>query len=184
MDEHFRTAPAAPEPAAAVRSSNSLVQQLLRRADRRHHALRRALGFGKTEEELKAEGSPDFQTPFRVSEGNRPTNMILAERLDPATLGSLDALYEHSVYTQGATMPPCAAFERAMPLQRQSPHRRRGRAPSQTRSRAQCEGRNRRMRWARCESAGRPDCRIPAGTTDTPRNAGSRSAPNRTGCLR
>jgi glucose-6-phosphate isomerase len=61
-----------------------------------------ALGFGKTEEELKAEGSPDFQTPFRVTEGNRPTNMILAERLDPATLGSLVALYERSVFTQGA----------------------------------------------------------------------------------
>jgi glucose-6-phosphate isomerase len=51
---------------------------------------------------LKAEGSPDFQTPFRVTEGNRPTNMILAERLDPRTLGSLVALYEHSVFTQGA----------------------------------------------------------------------------------
>jgi glucose-6-phosphate isomerase len=61
-----------------------------------------ALGFGKTEQELKAEGSPDFQTPFRVTEGNRPTNMILAGRLDPATLGSLVALYEHSVFTQGA----------------------------------------------------------------------------------
>jgi glucose-6-phosphate isomerase len=60
------------------------------------------LGFGKTEAELKAEGSPDFQTPFRVTEGNRPTNMILAERLDPATLGALVALYEHSVFTQGA----------------------------------------------------------------------------------
>jgi glucose-6-phosphate isomerase len=61
-----------------------------------------ALGFGKTEAELKAEGSPDFQTPFRVTQGNRPTNMILAERLDPATLGALVALYEHSVFTQGA----------------------------------------------------------------------------------
>jgi glucose-6-phosphate isomerase len=61
-----------------------------------------ALGFGKTEAELTAEGSPDFQTPFRVTEGNRPTNMILAERLDPATLGALVALYEHSVFTQGA----------------------------------------------------------------------------------
>ena len=60
-----------------------------------------ALGFGKTEQELKAEGSPDFQTPFRVTEGNRPTNMILAERLDPATLGRLVALYEHNVFTQG-----------------------------------------------------------------------------------
>nr|WP_294518487.1 glucose-6-phosphate isomerase [uncultured Rhodopila sp.] len=61
-----------------------------------------ALAFGKTEDELKAEGSPDFQRPFRVMQGNRPTNMILAERLDPATLGSLVALYEHSVFTQGA----------------------------------------------------------------------------------
>jgi glucose-6-phosphate isomerase len=61
-----------------------------------------ALGFGKTAEELKAEGSPDFQTPFRVTEGNRPTNMILADRLDPHTLGALVALYEHNVFTQGA----------------------------------------------------------------------------------
>jgi glucose-6-phosphate isomerase len=61
-----------------------------------------ALAFGKTAEQLKAEGSPDFQTPFRVTEGNRPTNMILAERLDPSTLGNLVALYEHSVFTQGA----------------------------------------------------------------------------------
>jgi glucose-6-phosphate isomerase len=61
-----------------------------------------ALAFGKTAEALKAEGSPDFQTPFRVAEGNRPTNTILAEKLDPATLGSLVALYEHSVFTQGA----------------------------------------------------------------------------------
>ena len=61
-----------------------------------------ALGFGKTADELTAEGSPAFQTPFRVTEGNRPTNVILAERLDPATLGSLVALYEHSVFTQGA----------------------------------------------------------------------------------
>ena len=60
------------------------------------------LAFGKSVEELKAEGSPDFQTPFRVTEGNRPTNIILAERLDPRTLGSLVALYEHSVFTQGA----------------------------------------------------------------------------------
>jgi glucose-6-phosphate isomerase len=61
-----------------------------------------ALGFGKTAAELKAEGSPDFQTPFRVTEGNRPTNVILGQSLDPATLGSLVALYEHSVFTQGA----------------------------------------------------------------------------------
>jgi glucose-6-phosphate isomerase len=61
-----------------------------------------ALAFGKTEDELRAEGSPDFQRPFRVMQGNRPTNMILADRLDPKTLGSLVALYEHSVFTQGA----------------------------------------------------------------------------------
>jgi glucose-6-phosphate isomerase len=60
-----------------------------------------ALAFGKTAEELTAEGSPAFQTPFRVTEGNRPTNMILAERLDAGTLGALVALYEHSVFTQG-----------------------------------------------------------------------------------
>jgi glucose-6-phosphate isomerase len=61
-----------------------------------------ALGFGKTAEELTAEGSPAFQTPFRVTEGNRPTNVIFAERLTPKTLGSLVALYEHNVFTQGA----------------------------------------------------------------------------------
>ncbi|HEX3995520.1 MAG TPA: glucose-6-phosphate isomerase [Acetobacteraceae bacterium] len=61
-----------------------------------------ALAFGKTEQELKAEGSPDFQRPFRVMQGNRPTNMILAEKLDPATLGAIVALYEHSVFVQGA----------------------------------------------------------------------------------
>ncbi|HET6307439.1 MAG TPA: glucose-6-phosphate isomerase [Rhodopila sp.] len=60
-----------------------------------------ALAFGRTEAELRAEGAPDYQRPFRVMQGNRPTNMILAERLDPATLGSLVALYEHSVFTQG-----------------------------------------------------------------------------------
>ncbi|MDR3557061.1 MAG: glucose-6-phosphate isomerase [Syntrophobacteraceae bacterium] len=60
-----------------------------------------ALAFGKTAEELAAEGSPDFQTPFRVCEGNRPTNVILAERLTPKILGSLVALYEHNVFTQG-----------------------------------------------------------------------------------
>ena len=61
-----------------------------------------ALAFGKTASELTAEGSPPAQTPFRVTEGNRPTNMILAETLDPRTLGALVALYEHSVFTQGA----------------------------------------------------------------------------------
>ncbi|MEM7193030.1 MAG: glucose-6-phosphate isomerase, partial [Pseudomonadota bacterium] len=61
-----------------------------------------ALAFGKTEAELTAEGSSPKQTPFRVTEGNRPTNMILAEKLDPKTLGRFVALYEHSVFTQGA----------------------------------------------------------------------------------
>src|SRR5580704_3383151 len=61
-----------------------------------------ALAFGKTEAEVKAEGVPDFQVPFRVFEGNRPTNMILADRLTPRIVGALVALYEHSVFTQGA----------------------------------------------------------------------------------
>jgi glucose-6-phosphate isomerase len=61
-----------------------------------------ALAFGKTEAEVRAEGVPDFQVPFRVFEGNRPTNMILADRLTPRILGALVALYEHSVFTQGA----------------------------------------------------------------------------------
>jgi glucose-6-phosphate isomerase len=61
-----------------------------------------ALAFGKTPEQVKAEGTPDAVVPHRVMEGNRPSNVILAERLDPRTLGSLVALYEHSVFTQGA----------------------------------------------------------------------------------
>src|SRR6202021_1754905 len=61
-----------------------------------------ALAFGKTPEQVKAEGTPDWLVPHRVFEGNRPTNTILAERLTPETLGKLIALYEHSVFTQGA----------------------------------------------------------------------------------
>ena len=61
-----------------------------------------ALAFGKTAEEVKAEHVPDFQVPFRVLEGNRPTNLILVEKLTPRAVGSLVALYEHSVFTQGA----------------------------------------------------------------------------------
>jgi glucose-6-phosphate isomerase len=61
-----------------------------------------ALAFGKTAEEVKAEGTPDGLVPHRVFEGNRPTNMILAQRLTPQALGALVALYEHSVFTQGA----------------------------------------------------------------------------------
>jgi glucose-6-phosphate isomerase len=60
-----------------------------------------ALAFGKTREQVEAEGTPDSLVPHRVFEGNRPSNMILAERLTPETLGKLVALYEHSVFTQG-----------------------------------------------------------------------------------
>jgi glucose-6-phosphate isomerase len=61
-----------------------------------------ALAFGKTEEQVREEGTAAAVVPHRVMEGNRPSNTILAERLDPGTLGSLVALYEHSVFTQGA----------------------------------------------------------------------------------
>ncbi len=61
-----------------------------------------ALAFGKTREQVKAEGTPDKLVPHRMFQGNRPSNTILAERLTPETLGKLVALYEHSVFTQGA----------------------------------------------------------------------------------
>ena len=61
-----------------------------------------ALAFGKTAEQVKAEGTPDWLAPHRVFEGNRPSNTILADRLTPEILGKLIALYEHSVFTQGA----------------------------------------------------------------------------------
>ena len=61
-----------------------------------------ALAFGKTPAEVKAEGTPPALVPHRVFEGNRPSNVILAERLTPEVLGKLVALYEHSVFTQGA----------------------------------------------------------------------------------
>ena len=61
-----------------------------------------ALAFGKTAAEVKAEGTPDWLVPHRVFEGNRPSNVILADRLTPEVLGQLVALYEHSVFTQGA----------------------------------------------------------------------------------
>jgi glucose-6-phosphate isomerase len=60
-----------------------------------------ALAFGKTEEEVRAEGTPEHIVPHRVFEGNRPTNVILAEELTPHALGTLVALYEHMVFTQG-----------------------------------------------------------------------------------
>ncbi|MGA7402378.1 MAG: glucose-6-phosphate isomerase [Candidatus Sulfotelmatobacter sp.] len=60
-----------------------------------------ALAFGKTPEQVQAEGTPKWLVPHRVFEGNRPSNTILAQRLTPETLGKLVALYEHSVFTQG-----------------------------------------------------------------------------------
>ncbi len=61
-----------------------------------------ALAFGKTAEQVKAEGTPDWLVPHRVFEGNRPSNTILLDRMTPAALGKLVALYEHSVFAQGA----------------------------------------------------------------------------------
>ena len=61
-----------------------------------------ALAFGQTEEEVRAAGTPEWLVPHRAFAGNRPTNTVLAECLTPRTLGLLVALYEHSVFTQGA----------------------------------------------------------------------------------
>jgi glucose-6-phosphate isomerase len=61
-----------------------------------------ALAFGKTEEQVRAEGTPDAVVPHRVMEGNRPTNTLLCDILTPRLLGTLVALYEHSVFVQGA----------------------------------------------------------------------------------
>ena len=61
-----------------------------------------ALAFGKTPEQVKAEGTPDWLVPHRVFAGNRPSNTILVQELTPGALGKLVALYEHSVLTQGA----------------------------------------------------------------------------------
>jgi glucose-6-phosphate isomerase len=61
-----------------------------------------ALAFGKTADEVRAEGTPDWLVPHRTFDGNRPSNTLLLERLTPAALGALVALYEHSVFTQGA----------------------------------------------------------------------------------
>jgi glucose-6-phosphate isomerase len=76
----------------------------------RHHAMllanvlaqAEALAFGKTPEEVRAEGTPDWLVPHRVFEGNRPSNVILVDRLTPKSLGKLVALYEHSVFVQGS----------------------------------------------------------------------------------
>jgi len=59
-----------------------------------------ALAFGKTARKVKSEGTPDWLVPHRVFDGNRPSNVLLAERLTPEILGKLIALYEHSVFTQ------------------------------------------------------------------------------------
>jgi glucose-6-phosphate isomerase len=61
-----------------------------------------ALAFGKTTDEVQAEGTPDWLVPHRVFAGNRPSNMILVQKLTPETLGKLIALYEHCVFAQGA----------------------------------------------------------------------------------
>ena len=61
-----------------------------------------ALAFGKTQQEVEAEGTPEWLAPHRTFEGNRPSSTILLERLTPMALGKLVALYEHSVFTQGA----------------------------------------------------------------------------------
>jgi glucose-6-phosphate isomerase len=66
------------------------------------HAQPEALAFGKTREQVEAEGVPAHQVPHRVFEGNHPTNTIMATKLTPHTLGQLIALYEHKVFTQGA----------------------------------------------------------------------------------
>jgi len=61
-----------------------------------------ALAFGKSETQVRAEGTPERLVPHRVFEGNRPSSVLLADRLTPETLGKLVALYEHIVFTQGA----------------------------------------------------------------------------------
>ena len=61
-----------------------------------------ALAFGKTPQQVKSEGTPEWLIPHRVFEGNRPSNTIFAERLTPEILGKLVALYEHCTFTQGA----------------------------------------------------------------------------------
>jgi glucose-6-phosphate isomerase len=83
--------------------------QTLNPLDRQHDMLvanvfaqAESLAFGKTDAEVKAEGTPDWLVPHRVCEGNRPSNTLLLDQLTPAALGKLVALYEHNVFTQGA----------------------------------------------------------------------------------
>ena len=94
MDEHFRTAP-------FEKNLPVLMALLAIWNNDFFGAQTEALAFGKTHDEVRAEGTPDWLIPHRVFEGNRPSNTIFAGRLTPATLGKLVALYEHSVFTQG-----------------------------------------------------------------------------------
>jgi glucose-6-phosphate isomerase len=80
-----------------------------------------ALAFGKTADEVRAEGTPEWLVPHRVFEGNRPSMTILAERLTPAVLGKLTALYEHSVFTQGVIWHINSFDQWASSLGRSSP---------------------------------------------------------------
>src|SRR5207253_2891149 len=88
MDEHFRTTPF--ERHVPVRMMANVFAQ------------GEALAFGKTSDQVRAEGTPEDLVPHRVMEGNRPTTTILADELSPRTLGSLVALYEHAVFTHAA----------------------------------------------------------------------------------
>ena len=73
----------------------------MRRSSSNVFAQAQALAFGKTEDEVRAEGTPEHVVPHRVMPGNRPSNVLLAELLTPRLLGALVALYEHSVFVQG-----------------------------------------------------------------------------------
>src|SRR5579875_606551 len=82
-----------------------------------------ALAFGRTEEQVRAEGTPEEIVPHRVMDGNRPTNLILAERLTPRSLGTLVALYEHSVFTQGVVWGIDSFDQWGVELAKRSPSR-------------------------------------------------------------
>src|SRR5215471_17492211 len=109
-----------PGPTVNIRSTNSFTRaplvpcdfiafhKTLNRVGEQHDMLLanvfaqgEALAFGKTANEVRAEGSADWLVPHRVFEGNRPSNTILLDQLTPAALGKLVALYEHAVFTQG-----------------------------------------------------------------------------------
>ncbi len=95
-----------------------------------------ALAFGKTAAEVREEGTPERLVPHRVFEGNRPSNTILAERLTPRTLGSLVALYEHSVFTQGAVWGIDSFDQWGVELGKALATAHRSRAPGRGRARA------------------------------------------------